>query len=1195
MSGMTGTTTVEWTEKEKQNWQAIETKQSFRLAFSGHFSAGKSTLLNELLGAPLLPTSPIPTSANQVIIGQGDIRVVLEKASGEEENWQGAIDWDAVKRSGMDGTQIKRLRIYAPIPFLKHGSELMDTPGVDSTDPTHQRVTLDALYTTDAIVFVMDYNHVKAETNLYFLKQLSTEGKPLFLVINQIDKHEEGELSFAAYRESIESTLKEWGIRYVTIYYTSMKKTGIPENELVRFKQEMKALLLAGNRLAEASKNRLKHSFYKSVQRRLQEEKDEAVHLLDEQAAAQGASFETLLSYQEEYERLERLKDAHQNRQSQFQGEWQSLFRQATLFNAALMEQTQQWLETLQPNFRVGWFFSKKKTEEERMRLLKQLTRALDDQIQSQLVFHVKRSLQTIPVDRLANKEAFLEAVECTAFHIDESFVSKHAPTETVGREYAYQFAKERTDEIIREVKKRANAALEKAQAGLRTADQAALEKGKAELEQHQRLKPLVEKWVQLNQAYANQVESLESAAKRVSDNGAFEQALQEARKQQLPEDEQQQTNWVKDIVFSDEALFAAEEQEKPTERLRFSHEPNKSALRTLLRQYQANIWGSEWRERLERRLKQMEEQQFTISLFGAFSAGKSSFANALLGADVLPTSPHPTTATVTRVQQATDSFSHGTVQIRYKGYQELEQEIASIGKLLSLTLTPETLTSFKLAGVKTETAAKKQARAYLQTLAASLKQREMLLSTTTTVPLTELSELVANEAHACLIADVCIYYDCLLTTQGLTLVDTPGVNSIHGRHTNVAYEQVRRSDAIFYVTYYNHSFSKTDARFIEQLGKINKQFTSNKLYFVLNAVDLAANQSEQKGVEAYVLRSMQSAGVENAALYPISSKIALAEKRAGKPVTGLFAAFENELYGRMLQTFKQLNVDILYEEVAAYNRYLQQMATYAKAGAGSQKQHKDEISESLAQMYNAFCREAGEPLKQRLQQEASELFLYLRERMQYMLRDGFGEHVNVATVQGTTKKAQRESLAKALREWGEDSSSFLAQEARATAVRLTLSFKRHYRRWLKEWEQAIQQAYEAFYLEEQETIPFAFQVEPPDIRFDTERYAKNFQSLKSLFEGGELDYVKEQAAAELAASAVAYVRDEEARCKEAVIQAVQTAFMAEKDRMESAIALQLQRLETVSSREFAQQMEQENTALQNWLEQETANQKAQL
>ncbi|WP_157890051.1 dynamin family protein, partial [Paenibacillus sp. DMB5] len=38
---------------------------------------------------------------------------------------------------------------------------------------------------------------------------------------------------------------------------------------------------------------------------------------------------------------------------------------------------------------------------------------------------------------------------------------------------------------------------------------------------------------------------------------------------------------------------------------------------------------------------------RFTLALFGAFSAGKSSFANALLGEDVLPVSPHPATAAV--------------------------------------------------------------------------------------------------------------------------------------------------------------------------------------------------------------------------------------------------------------------------------------------------------------------------------------------------------------------------------------------------------------------------------------------------------------------------------------------------------------------------------------------------------------------
>ncbi len=37
----------------------------------------------------------------------------------------------------------------------------------------------------------MDYNHVQSETNLTFLKQLSDEKKPLYLIINQIDKHDE--------------------------------------------------------------------------------------------------------------------------------------------------------------------------------------------------------------------------------------------------------------------------------------------------------------------------------------------------------------------------------------------------------------------------------------------------------------------------------------------------------------------------------------------------------------------------------------------------------------------------------------------------------------------------------------------------------------------------------------------------------------------------------------------------------------------------------------------------------------------------------------------------------------------------------------------------------------------------------------------------------------------------------------------
>src|SRR5699024_3170318 len=36
----------------------------FIISFSGHFSAGKSSIINYLIGKEVLPNSPIPTSAN---------------------------------------------------------------------------------------------------------------------------------------------------------------------------------------------------------------------------------------------------------------------------------------------------------------------------------------------------------------------------------------------------------------------------------------------------------------------------------------------------------------------------------------------------------------------------------------------------------------------------------------------------------------------------------------------------------------------------------------------------------------------------------------------------------------------------------------------------------------------------------------------------------------------------------------------------------------------------------------------------------------------------------------------------------------------------------------------------------------------------------------------------------------------------
>ncbi|TGV00151.1 dynamin family protein, partial [Mesorhizobium sp. M00.F.Ca.ET.186.01.1.1] len=49
-------------------------------------------------------------------------------------------------------------------------------------------------------------------------------------------------------------------------------------------------------------------------------------------------------------------------------------------------------------------------------------------------------------------------------------------------------------------------------------------------------------------------------------------------------------------------------------------------------------------------RADRLTANRFTVALFGAFSAGKSSFANALMGDLVLPVSPNPTTAAINKI-----------------------------------------------------------------------------------------------------------------------------------------------------------------------------------------------------------------------------------------------------------------------------------------------------------------------------------------------------------------------------------------------------------------------------------------------------------------------------------------------------------------------------------------------------------------
>ncbi|WJH34144.1 dynamin family protein [Paenibacillus sp. CC-CFT747] len=165
-------------EKMGELRKKLEEKELY-VAFCGHFSAGKSSMINKLCGTRLLPSSPIPTSANVVTIRHGEPSAIIHRAGSEGSGAaEERIPLEELDAYCKNGTDIESVEIHHPIPLLKGHTALLDTPGIDSTDDAHKMATESALHLADVVFYVMDYNHVQSEMNLVFTKMLKDWGKP---------------------------------------------------------------------------------------------------------------------------------------------------------------------------------------------------------------------------------------------------------------------------------------------------------------------------------------------------------------------------------------------------------------------------------------------------------------------------------------------------------------------------------------------------------------------------------------------------------------------------------------------------------------------------------------------------------------------------------------------------------------------------------------------------------------------------------------------------------------------------------------------------------------------------------------------------------------------------------------------------------------------------------------------------------
>jgi tRNA U34 5-carboxymethylaminomethyl modifying GTPase MnmE/TrmE len=296
--------------------------------------------------------------------------------------------------------------------------------------------------------------------------------------------------------------------------------------------------------------------------------------------------------------------------------------------------------------------------------------------------------------------------------------------------------------------------------------------------------------------------------------------------------------------------------------------------LNGLVSQVQRLPHSESWQEQLEDVRKRILAKQQQVSIFGAFSAGKSSLINALLGESVLAVSPNPTTASITHVETKQTLQSQAVVTIKTETQMWMDVEQA----LLQLHLTaPDFAGAFALVrdlDMKTYSPVARKFIAFLQAAASGFDQVENKFGATFQIAPSEIHRYTADERTACYVQKVRVAHEADLLDEGIVLVDTPGVDSIHRRHTDVAFEYMRSADAVVFVLYYTHAFTRTDRDFFQQLAGVQDVVHTNKLFVVINAVDLASSEDERTDVRKRVENELKVLGIRSPRIYEVSSQL---------------------------------------------------------------------------------------------------------------------------------------------------------------------------------------------------------------------------------------------------------------------------------------------------------------------------------
>ncbi|WP_338754397.1 dynamin family protein [Bacillus sp. FJAT-52991] len=1119
------------------------------IAFCGHFSAGKSSMINELMGENLLPSNPIPTSANVVKVKAGEPYAKVSFKEQGMKQFPFPYDIKMIQAYCVNGDVVDEVEISHPVEHLPKGVSILDTPGIDSTDDAHRVSAESKLHIADMVFYMMDYNHVQSPVNFEFCQRLADMGKECYLIINQIDKHLAFELSFDEFVHRIRSSFDEHSIPYKEIYFASLKEEDHPHNQvhklkvLLSEKLTMRKQIIIEHVMMEALFIALE--FYHHQTEKDKEKKESLEQLL--------ANVRSITELEEDLidvlRQEETMKHRGQKYLQLFDQELDTIFNNAKLMDYYTRILVREFLESRELTFRVKGLFSKKKTQKERTERLNRFYKAINENRLAYIDIPLKKAIPAFLSDFGLLNEELQEKIRQLQVEFPPSFLEEKVKRGAVlSGDYVLTYAKDVTRELQLLYHRSLMPLIEPLERQAHINAKKKKEQLKQEREELEQKKQAWEEWVQLNEQhealYQDLLDLLEMQGEETFTEDAFiafdgPRLHKRKKSRKIVSIGEVSREWHKQ---ADEQLFV------PV--------PLDEDIRKLHRQTEAlaTINGMETVvDHLRLRLKRLETNQYTVALFGAFSAGKSSFANALLGEQVLPVSPNPTTAAINEVRAPNQAYSHGTVIIQFKTEEQLlkdmnqalelsEQTIEHFDDLHTLFEKHDRMMQEWKEQKEDETSTNKQGKenevilpplihlpneqfTFLRSALKGYPLMSKRLGQKEIQTIESYGDYVSVEEKACFVEKIKMYYSSPFTEQGMVLVDTPGAGSMNARHTEMAFNYMAEADSVVFVTYYNHAFSRTDQEFLIQLGRVKDYFEHDKMFFVVNAADLAESKQDLLDVLHHVEKNLLTCGIHKARIYPLSSHLSLYAKKAA---SSCLSGEEEARYRKVLQIGaddKLLNpqqvlelsgMSLFDEQFIPFTKQQLALSTLRHAQFDMKQailelkrwiqlsQDEEAVKEKTRQQLAYQLNEARTYLQQRLltlenqamQQEIEELLFYAKQRIFYRYNDAFKVIFSPAAFD------QFDDIAIALHRFTNEIIRFVAndvtQDMRATTIRLQAFMQKSIKELQKNLETELK--------ERMESISIRY-VESPKIEWPSFKtglqhiQASSFQSLLKTFD----------------------------------------------------------------------------------------------